>query len=105
MQLALIDISGVYLERMIRDSQTPGDDVGFFVSGIKTELCSKGSVAPLSGGPLDAKSSESARTDGLDFKSETPIAYHPNLHESFAYIFKIKSPFFSRCDQTDRCTH
>lgn len=105
MQLALIDISGVYLERMIRDSQTPGDDVGFFVSGIKTELCSKGSIAPLSGGPLDAKSSESARTDGLDFKSETPMAYHPNLHESFAYIFKIKSPFFSRCDQTDRCTH
>lgn len=47
-QSGLIGISGVYLERMIRDSQTPGDNVGFFVSGIKPELCSEESITPLS---------------------------------------------------------
>lgn len=64
-QPGLIGISGVYLERMIRDSQTPGDNVGFFVSGIKPALCCEESIAPLSGGHWMQSPQKSAWMDGL----------------------------------------
>ena len=55
-QQGLIGISGVYLVRMIRDSQTPGDNV--WILCLKPELlCCEESIMPL-WRALDAKSSE-----------------------------------------------
>lgn len=70
-QPGVIGISGVYLERMIGDPQTPGDNVGFFVSGIKPELCCQESTAPLSGGRWMQSPLKSAWMAGLYiFKSK-----------------------------------
>lgn len=45
---ALIGISGVYLQGLIRESQAPGDNMWCFVWGIKPNNCGMREESPLS---------------------------------------------------------